>query len=326
MADSSPQGRLAVAKALRELTAFGYYRVHKIRREDGTFVSEAHVYDTPQQPVPGSGSCINRQVVPGINRPGSGEPPSGGAGSNPVKNRKKTPSLPGRRRRAGTGEPSKPPAASEAPLASKAPVVPKRSAAGDDVLTAKEVFGTGVGPGDGRDLADVEPSAAQADGVAVATLFRVIGSERRLRLGAVEALGLAPLVSAWLERGYDQRDLAGALLDGLPARVYCAREFLRDRLTRKLPPSPEPSFPGYAMPQPPPGSGLPRWAECDDCRRPIRDNGLCRDCAAPVDGPDRPRSDHDTAIRSRTAARGRALVRAALRTPDHAELPAAGGA
>ena len=32
MADTSPQGRLAVAKALRELTAFGYYRVERVRR------------------------------------------------------------------------------------------------------------------------------------------------------------------------------------------------------------------------------------------------------------------------------------------------------
>ncbi|MFF3730022.1 hypothetical protein ACFYXM_06790 [Streptomyces sp. NPDC002476] len=319
MADASPQGRLAVAKALRELTAFGYYRVHKVRREDGTFVSEAHVYDTPQQPVPGL-AC---QVVPGIDRPGSGGPTAGGAGSNPVKNRRKEPSLPGRRRPGtvgaagvpgGTGEPSKVPVASKGLVASKGPAASKGPVVGDEVLTVKEVFGTGVGSGDGRDLADVDPSGAEAHGVAVATLFRVIGSERRLRLGAVEALGLAPLVSAWLERGYDQRDLAGALLEGLPARVYSAREFLRDRLTRKLPPPPEPSFPGYAMPEPPPGSGLPRWAECDECRRPVPDKGLCHDCAAPADRADHPRPDDDTAIRARTAVRGRALVRAALRT------------
>ena len=39
MADTSPQGRLAVAKALRELTEFGYYRVERVRQPDGTFVS-----------------------------------------------------------------------------------------------------------------------------------------------------------------------------------------------------------------------------------------------------------------------------------------------
>ncbi|WP_424861256.1 hypothetical protein [Streptomyces sp. MMS24-I29] len=167
--------------------------------------------------------------------------------------------------------------------------------------------------------------------MAAATLFRVIGPEPRLRLGAVEALALAPLVSAWLERGYGHRDLAGALLGGLPARIHSAAALLRDRLTRKLPPPPEPSFPGYAPPEPPPGTGLPRWAECDECRRPVPDKGLCRDCVAPAAGPDGPRPDNprpddDTAIRARTAARGRALVRAALRTPEHAELPAVDGA
>ncbi|MEU9846093.1 hypothetical protein [Streptomyces sp. NPDC047985] len=150
----------------------------------------------------------------------------------------------------------------------------------------------------------------------------MISPEPRLRLGAVEALALAPLVSAWLDRGYGQRDLAGALLGGLPARIHSASALLRNRLSRKLPPPPEPSIPAHPMPEPRPGSGLPRWAECDDCRRPIPDNGLCRDCAASADGPGGPRPDNDTATRSRTAARGRALVRAALRTPDHAEPPA----
>lgn len=51
MADTSPQGRTAVAKALRELVSFGYYRVEKIRRADGAFISVAHVFDTPQLPI-----------------------------------------------------------------------------------------------------------------------------------------------------------------------------------------------------------------------------------------------------------------------------------
>ncbi|MFF9318487.1 hypothetical protein ACF1BP_03470 [Streptomyces sp. NPDC014735] len=302
MADASPQGRLAVAKALRELTAFGYYRVHKIRREDGTFVSEAHVYDTPQQPVSGL-AC---RVVPGINRPGSGGPTAGGPVANPVKNGGKETSLPGRRRkrRRSRGRRQGTDGLPEAPVAP----TPAR---------VSEVFGAGAEAGAGGGRGSVDPFAAEAHGVAVATLFRVIGPEKRLRLGAVEALALAPLVSAWLERGYDQRDLAGALLSGLPARIHSASAILRDRLTRKLPPPPEPSFPGYAMPEPPPGSGLPRWAECDECRRPVPDKGLCHDCAAPADGPDHPRPDDDTAIRARTAARGRALVRAALRPTDH---------
>lgn len=386
MADASPQGRLAVAKALRELSAFGYYRVHKIRREDGTFVSESHVYDTPQRAVdtpqqavvgagavagsvvgPVAGSGVSCLVAPGVDRPGSGGPIVGGPGANPVKNRRKEPSLPGRRRGrrmgasgaegvpvatvpaavvpaaapvaavpvAGARESSKSRGASGTSAASGASAVTE-TAGSRDVLTAGEVFGIGsAGPCPDRDRVDA--STAGAHGVAVATLFRVIGSESRLRLGAVEALALAPLVSAWLERGYDQRDLAGALLGGLPARIHSAAALLRDRLTRKLPPPPEPSFPGYAPPEPPPGTGLPRWAECDDCRRPVPDKGLCRDCtpssAATPDGPDSDAShgpadpdapgpggpcgpDDEAALRARTAARGRALVRAALRTTD----------
>ena len=49
MADRSPQGRGAVARALKELAGFGYYRVEKVRQEDGTILSVAHVWDTPQQ-------------------------------------------------------------------------------------------------------------------------------------------------------------------------------------------------------------------------------------------------------------------------------------
>lgn len=88
MADSSPQGRLAVAKALRELAAAGYYRVDKVRRADGTVVSETHVYDAPQ-------------VGPGAVRPGSGRPAVDDTDAHPVKDRGKQPSLPAQRSDAG---------------------------------------------------------------------------------------------------------------------------------------------------------------------------------------------------------------------------------
>ncbi|MER6605029.1 hypothetical protein ABT282_03695 [Streptomyces sp. NPDC000927] len=314
MADSSPQGRLAVAKALRELTAFGYYRVHKVRREDGTFVSESHVYDTPQQSVPGSasgsGSGLMCQVVPGIDRPGSGGPTAGGPGANPVKNRGKEPSLPGPRRRPGAagvrdggvitgmGEPP------------EVPMVSDVCTAGDAARTATGDFGVGAG----TDRSRVDEAIAEAHGVAVAMLFRVIGPEPRLRLGAVEALGLAPLVSAWLERGYDHRDLAGALLGGLPARIHSTSALLRNRLTRKLPPSPAVMSPDCSTPGRP-GSGVPRWAECEECGYPVPRAGRCPDCAAPSDGPGPgpdSRPDDESARRSETTARGRALVRAAM--------------
>ena len=82
MADRSPQGRGAVAKALRELTELGYYLVEKIRQEDGTILSVSHVWDTPQQ------------VAPALTRSGSGPAGTGIPDALPVKNQEKEPTLP----------------------------------------------------------------------------------------------------------------------------------------------------------------------------------------------------------------------------------------
>ncbi len=91
MADTSPQGRLAVAKALRELTAAGYYRVVRVRQPDGTFVSEAHVYDTPQR---------DPQVTPTAAVPVPGGAVADRCGANPTKDLGKSPTLPAPRREA----------------------------------------------------------------------------------------------------------------------------------------------------------------------------------------------------------------------------------
>lgn len=266
MADTSPQGRLTVAKALRELRDLGYYRVDKVRRGDGTFLSEAHAYDVPQ-------------AAPDLTRPGPGAPIPDDPGAKPVKNREKEPSLPGQR----TSLPE-----------------PRGLAAwtggGKEPPTAKTLPAHPSRPTDGV------PQEA------VATLFRVLRPEPRLRLGTVEALALAPLVRPWLERGYGQRDLAEALLGGLPERVHCAPALLRDRLTRKLPPARLPSAPAK-----------PRWHECGRCARPIPHEGICRACAGLGDQPD------DGADRARVAARGRAKVRAAL-LADRSGLRTAGRA
>ncbi|MGF1425131.1 hypothetical protein [Kitasatospora sp. LaBMicrA B282] len=66
MADSSPQGRTAVARALNELKRHGYYWVLKVRQADGTLRSEVHVFDTPQQVAPDP-----VMLGPGVPRPGS---------------------------------------------------------------------------------------------------------------------------------------------------------------------------------------------------------------------------------------------------------------
>ncbi|MFJ4412249.1 hypothetical protein [Streptomyces sp. NPDC088910] len=243
MADTSPQGRLTVAKALRELTAAGYYRVERVRRPDGTFVSESHVYDTPHT------AYATAQVVPGAVLPGSGRPASDDRGAHPVKDRGKEPTLPARRAALGGRQETTP--------------------------------------------APSSPALAEA----AAVLHTVTSAEPRLRLGAAEAMTLAPLVEPWLERGLGPRDLGFALLGGLPERVHSASALLRDRLTRKLPPAVEPAA----------VSSRPRRYECSACARPTPYEGICRTCAgadtAPPDALDE---------RARTAARGRALVRAAL--------------
>ncbi len=82
MADTSPQGRGTIRRALKELTEAGYYRVDTLRLPNGTVRSQAHVYDTPQLAVPG---------VPHL---GPGEATTGPADSPSVKNRSKATSLP----------------------------------------------------------------------------------------------------------------------------------------------------------------------------------------------------------------------------------------
>ncbi|WP_369182793.1 hypothetical protein [Streptomyces sp. Y1] len=81
MADSSPQGRGAIRKALRELTDAGFYRVEKIRLPDGTIRTETHVYDTPW-------------FAPAATRPAPGAAATGRADSPVVKNRHQETTLP----------------------------------------------------------------------------------------------------------------------------------------------------------------------------------------------------------------------------------------
>ncbi|MFJ1753077.1 hypothetical protein [Kitasatospora sp. NPDC088134] len=82
MADSSPQGRAAVRKALKELTEAGYYVVETSRLADGTIVSENHVFDLPPH-----------ARTPDAQPPGPGGP-GGDARDTVPKNPEKEPSLP----------------------------------------------------------------------------------------------------------------------------------------------------------------------------------------------------------------------------------------
>ncbi|MFJ8470521.1 hypothetical protein [Kitasatospora sp. NPDC094011] len=226
MADTSPQGRGAIRKALKELADAGFYRVEKIRMPDGTIRTETHVYDTSQL------------ALPGTTRPVSGEATTGGADAL-VKDLVKEPSLPAEQ-------------------------------ADEPVLANEPQARTGGRAEDHEEKTAEQPVAVQDEQVreAVATLFRVIRPEPRLRLGQTEAEELAPLVARWLERGATQADLAQALLPGLPTAMHSAIAVLRYRLKRKLPPA-----------QPVVRPAAARYVECAKCHDPVPQAGICRVCA-----------------------------------------------
>ncbi|WP_354641667.1 hypothetical protein [Kitasatospora camelliae] len=221
MADTSPQGRGAIRKALKELTEAGFYRVEKIRMPDGTLRTRTHVYDAAQAGPPGA------------TRPVPGGATTGGADVQ-VKNPVKEPSLPAERTGTRTG-----------------------------------------GRGNGPEEQPVEPLVRQPPAApdkrlheALATLFRVIRPEPRLRLGEREARELSPLVAQWLDRGSTPADLAHALLPGLPSPMHSPVAVLRHRLQRKMPPD-------RATAPPPPA----RYTECAGCHDPVPRPGICGPCA-----------------------------------------------
>ncbi|MER7844212.1 hypothetical protein ABTZ03_09730 [Kitasatospora sp. NPDC096077] len=242
MADTSPQGRGAIRKALKELIAAGYYRVEKIRMPDGTIITETHVYDTPQLPAP-----------PGATRPVPGEATAGGADTLPKDQHK------------GTSLPAEQP--DEADLADEA----------DEQFTA---------------VSDEQVREA------VATLFRAIRPEPRLRLGEAEAIALAPLVAQWLERGSTVQELAQALLPGLPVPLRSPVGVLRSRLQRKMPPVRAPQQPSE-----------PRYTECAKCHDPVPQPGICAACAGLVGRT--AQAGDGAAVAAAGAARVRAAVLAA---------------
>ncbi|MFJ9459124.1 hypothetical protein ACIRST_29060 [Kitasatospora sp. NPDC101447] len=254
MADTSPQGRGAIRRALRELTDAGFYRVEKIRMPDGTIITETHVYDTPQL------------ALPGTTRPVSGEATTGDADAL-VKNLAEEPSLPAQQ----VGEPV-------------TTAEPQARAEGKEEDADKDV--------------DREPPTVPDEQLreAVATLFRVVRPEPRLRLGEADARELAPLVAHWLERGSTPADLAQALLPGLPTPMHSAVAVLRYRLERKMPPVQAPQEPSK-----------PRYAECAMCHDPVPQPGICAACAGLGTRP--------VALGSgaEVAAAGVARVRAAMR-------------
>jgi len=175
-----------VSKALRELTERGLYRVATTRRPDGTLLTEAHVYAAPHLPGAEADPAAVQPPEPAAPKPPAPEP------KNP-----------------GTGKPGG--------------IFKKwKGGRNKNPLPTRPITGTP----DDRSSAPPPPPPSAALREAAATLHRAIAPDRRLRLGAAEGFALAPLVAEWLARGYGERDLAAALLLGLPDYVY--GDFLGD--------------------------------------------------------------------------------------------------
>ncbi|MFJ9035565.1 hypothetical protein ACIRF8_03090 [Streptomyces sp. NPDC102406] len=206
LSDGFPQGRIAVAKAVKELRELGYW-VTRTAREPATrrIVSSVDVYEVPQQPAqagtrPAPPTPVVTEPVPG--RPGTGGPgrffPRGK--DNPYNQGKKNPPYP--------------PAQA---LAAQTPAAPAPTAAAP----------TAAAP------TAAAPSAREGEGARI--LWRLGDVDARLRLSERGVRELVPEVVAWLERGASAAEVIDAVTAGLPDRVYSAARLVGDRLTRKRP-------------------------------------------------------------------------------------------
>lgn len=160
------------------------------------------------------------------------------------------------------------------------------------------------------------PPEASGDGRrwrrAVSVLFRVLGPRPDLcrGLGQREAVELAPLVDAWLERGLGVAELSKALLDGLPQPVFAPKALLANRLRRKLPPA-HVAPPDRRRRAAKAAAAPPPWFECPGCCRATRSAAPCADCATGAPRPDPWASPEAVAYHRDITERGMAQVRAA---------------
>jgi biotin operon repressor len=77
LARSGKEGRDAILTALKELRDCGYIRMVRERKEDGTFVTNNYVYDTPQDVVPRPENPTTDSVqTPSPEKPSTGKPQS----------------------------------------------------------------------------------------------------------------------------------------------------------------------------------------------------------------------------------------------------------
>ena len=135
---------------------------------------------------------------------------------------------------------------------------------------------------------------------------RSLASLRGLALSATDALGLAPLADRWLEHGVAEQEARSLLTAGLPPVVHCARAFLTNRLTRKLPPH---------RTRPQTSQAAAPLAECIHCRDPLPRGRQATTCTRCTGTATTPAAATNTAATSTQVA----VLRRALRnTPSAA--------
>ncbi|MFI9156558.1 hypothetical protein [Kitasatospora aureofaciens] len=173
-------------------------------------------------------------VLPGVTRPGSGEASTGRPGALLVKNHYQGPSLP-------------------------AEQADQRSASGGEAADRPE------GREEGHTI-DQETPAVPGEKVreAVATLFRAIRPEPRLRLGEAEATELAPLVAEWRNAAAPPRTWPRSCCPAYPYLCTLRSACSAAACKHKLPPVQAPQQPS-----------TPRYAECAKCHDPVPQPGIC---------------------------------------------------
>ncbi|MFE9536835.1 hypothetical protein [Streptomyces sp. NPDC006691] len=125
------------------------------------------------------------------------------------------------------------------------------------------------------------PAAQQALRSRALILLAALGrAAPPLSLSARDCAELAPLASAWFERGATDEDVLRALTSGLPTPVHSPAAFTRARLIDKLPPEPPP---------PPPTRPVLRILECARCGAPGRAEALPGGVCGPCRGEPEPR-------------------------------------
>jgi hypothetical protein len=195
LSDNFPQGRSAVAKAVKELREFGYWVTKTSRdRETNQIVSTVDVYELPNQPA---------SPVPA--RPVTGPTATRNAGTSP--NGEKDLS------KNGDKNPPNPP--------SEPQTAPQASREGSNEQKTDN----------GHRKADNGPQAAEAARI----LRRFAAIDSRLKLNDRQIAKLTPSVADWLDRGATIGAITDAVTQGLPAKVYSAGHLIADRLDRKRP-------------------------------------------------------------------------------------------